>query len=369
MVPLQLDQLLLISLSIAYHLHHPQSHPFPVFLRSQLTLSMYHIFVVLWHISNKGGLIYLRGTHSVAWENNARMYYCEAMHVTGREVLHVTGCYTTRLCLPSGTRCPCAAALINDSSPPPLFFINTILSHRLTHNMEMTYRPLLPPTQFCPCEFEKFSATQLNNLPHSRKTSPFYRSLFAPYSPLWINSNPARKDNSPHPDSPPEQTTIDYRLTFERQKKAEARYWDSTAYFASLYTPKGRWQWTHQVTFETRSEEVPMSCMCARIVHVLLLTTTRGNQRYTLTVKTAQVYQESIAYISKLCVFPVRVFEIETQIFSKAGRENVNGMDLLERCAAISSFSVNGFLNPFVFLRWRYTKHNSEQFMVLPFRL
>ncbi|KAF5355743.1 hypothetical protein D9756_003930 [Leucocoprinus leucothites] len=149
--------------------------------------------------------------------------------------------------------------------------------------MDMIYRPLLPPTQYCPC---KWTTTELKSLPHSHSSLPFYRALFAPYSPLWVNPNPQTKDNSPSvkPEEAPHAAEIDYRVAFERQKRTEAKYWDSTAYFASLYIPKGRWQWTHQVVFENRPEEVQIS----------------NNHQYSLTVKTAKIYQETITYISKL---------------------------------------------------------------------
>ncbi|KXN89851.1 hypothetical protein AN958_04855 [Leucoagaricus sp. SymC.cos] len=52
----------------------------------------------------------------------------------------------------------------------------------------------------------------------------------------------------------------------------------------TLFMPKGRWQWTHQVPFEDRPEEIPISY----------------NRRYTSSIRTAQIYQESITYVRKV---------------------------------------------------------------------
>lgn len=126
--------------------------------------------------------------------------------------------------------------------------------------MEVTYRPLLPATQYCPCNWRSTSRS-LNSLSQSKQTSPFFRVLFAPYTPLWVNPAPATTDNSPNVSVPPQQADINYRVAFERQRRVAARNSDATAMMASLYTPKGRWQWTHQVSFEDRPEEVPIVCV------------------------------------------------------------------------------------------------------------
>ncbi|KAJ3564252.1 hypothetical protein NP233_g8415 [Leucocoprinus birnbaumii] len=150
---------------------------------------------------------------------------------------------------------------------------------RWISNIDLSYLQLSTR----PC---KWTATQLNSLPHSRSNSPFYRALFAPYTPLWVNPNPQTQDNSPSvkpEETPTDPAEIDHRLAFERKHRVDASYWDSTVFFGTLYAPKGRWQWTHQVTFENRAEEVPIS----------------HNRQYTLTLKTAKIYEETINYISK----------------------------------------------------------------------
>ena len=134
--------------------------------------------------------------------------------------------------------------------------------YSLTPMMDMMYRPLLPPTQYCPCTVNPIG---LSSLPNYNNPSPFFRVLFAPYTPLWINPSPQRVDNSPSvdPDAHPlQQAGIDYRLAFERKKKIEAKQLDAVVPFRSLYIPKGRWHWTHQVTFEDRSEHIRMRGAC-----------------------------------------------------------------------------------------------------------
>jgi hypothetical protein len=188
------------------------------------------------------------------------------MHVTDARRRCIGQQTTTRLCCGSGIRCPCAAAvpgaLINDSASPPHHLSFNSFSLSFFREMEVIYRPLLPPTQYCPCDWRS-SATELNSLPHSQETSPFFRSLFAPFTPPWINPNSATTDNSPDVSQPSNETEINHRAIFERQKKLAARSWDST-FSTSVYIPGRRWLWTHQVPFEDRPEEVPITCMCAQ---------------------------------------------------------------------------------------------------------
>ena len=155
------------------------------------------------------------------------------------------------------------ATLHLSMTPLPRHASDFTLTLSLLHPMmDMMYRPLLPPTQYCPCNL---TPTRLSSLPHSNSPLPFYRALFVPYTPLWVNSTPQKEDNSPSVDPDThslQQAGIDYRLAFERKKKTEAKYWDSMASFCSLYIPRGRWHWTHQVTFEDRSEEIRISGTC-----------------------------------------------------------------------------------------------------------
>jgi len=128
--------------------------------------------------------------------------------------------------------------------------------------MDMMYRPLLPPTQYCPCTVNSIG---LSSLPNYDSSSPFFCALFAPYASLWINPSPQKVDNSPSVDPDVhsfQEDGIDYRLAFERKKKIDAKHLDSVAPFCSVYIPRGRWHWAHQVTFEDRSERIRMRGAC-----------------------------------------------------------------------------------------------------------
>lgn len=133
--------------------------------------------------------------------------------------------------------------------------------------MDVIYRPLLPPTQYCPCNWRSNITSPF--LEESRQNSLFFRVLFAPYSALWVNPTPTTTDNSPDVSTSPQQADINFRVVFERRKKLAARDLDATALLTSLYVPKGRWQWTHQVSFEDRPEEVPITCMPILIIRIV----------------------------------------------------------------------------------------------------
>jgi len=233
--------------------------------------------------------------------------------------------------------------------------------------MDMMYRPLLPHTQYCPCTVNPIG---LSSLPNYNNPSPFFRALFAPYTPLWINPSPQRVDNSPSVaiDAPPQQAGIDFRLAFERKKKIEAKHLDSVVPFRSLYIPKGRWHWTHQVTFEDRSEHVRMRGACVYITRFLVLMITLDSQQYTQTIKTATIYQETITYISKLYGPSFSQLQTTNPLTKMVPRNQVGRI-----CAGSKKL----FL-PFVkgseidlcsFVRLHFTKLNSEPFMVLQSRL
>lgn len=123
--------------------------------------------------------------------------------------------------------------------------------------MSLIYRPLLSSTQYCPCGWESKSPPSPL---HSTQPSPFFRSLSAPYTPLWVDPAPATTDNSPDVEAQSQQADINYRTIFERQQKSATKTIDANGLMASIYMPKGRWHWTYQVPFEDRSEEVPISC-------------------------------------------------------------------------------------------------------------
>ncbi len=164
--------------------------------------------------------------------------------------------------------------------------------------MEVLYRPLLPSTQYCPCGWESQSPAPPSL---SSQPSPFFRTLFAPYIPLWIDPAPATTDNSRDVSELPQQADINYRTVFERQQKNTTKSIDATGLMASIYMPKGRWHWTHQVPFEDRSEEVPISCKYPHYTYCIpIITNLLANRRYSLSIRAARVYSKRITYMRKL---------------------------------------------------------------------